>query len=177
MSALFLQVILFIRSYTLIVSVAVFGLLASCSAVLAEDETDNPIVGIWITEKLTEVSIQPCDDGYCGYISKVVLPQAIIDQYGDQLDQFDGTYLDSLNKDPSLRDRPLLGLQILTLNDQIGPVNFEGEVYNAEDGETYSGSFKLISANSAVVTGCVMFNLICSGEEWTRLPITVGEVR
>ena len=46
--------------------------------------------------------------------------------------------------------------------DERGP----GEVYNAEDGKTYSGSFTLAGANKADLKGCV--TIICKTKTWTR---------
>ena len=49
-----------------------------------------------------------------------------------------------------------------------GGDKWEGQVYNAEDGSIYSGSFTMNGANAAVLKGCVMGGLICKGQTWTR---------
>jgi uncharacterized protein (DUF2147 family) len=48
------------------------------------------------------------------------------------------------------------------------PEKWDGQVYNAEDGNTYSGSFTMTGANSAVLKGCIMGGLLCKGQTWTR---------
>jgi uncharacterized protein (DUF2147 family) len=48
------------------------------------------------------------------------------------------------------------------------PQSWEGDVYNAEDGKTYSGSFTLTGANTAQLKGCVLGGLICKAQTWTR---------
>ena len=48
------------------------------------------------------------------------------------------------------------------------PQKWEGYVYNAEDGKTYSGSFTLTGANTAELKGCVLGGLICKAQTWTR---------
>jgi uncharacterized protein (DUF2147 family) len=49
-----------------------------------------------------------------------------------------------------------------------GSDKWRGQVYNAEDGGTYTGSFMLTGANSAELKGCVMGGIICKGQTWTR---------
>jgi predicted aspartyl protease len=43
-----------------------------------------------------------------------------------------------------------------------------GDVYNAEDGKIYSGSFTMYGPNSAQLKGCVLAGLICKAQTWTR---------
>ena len=47
-----------------------------------------------------------------------------------------------------------------------GADKWSGQVYNAEDGKTYSGSFTLAGANKADLKGCVA--IICKSKGWTR---------
>jgi uncharacterized protein (DUF2147 family) len=47
-----------------------------------------------------------------------------------------------------------------------GANKWSGQVYNAEDGKTYRGSFTLSSANTADLQGCVA--IICKSKTWTR---------
>jgi uncharacterized protein (DUF2147 family) len=49
-----------------------------------------------------------------------------------------------------------------------GGDKWEGQVYNAEDGNVYSGSFTMSGSNTAQLKGCVMGGLICKGQTWTR---------
>jgi uncharacterized protein (DUF2147 family) len=44
---------------------------------------------------------------------------------------------------------------------------WQGQVYNAEDGGTYSGAFTMTGANSADLKGCVMA-VLCKSQTWTR---------
>jgi uncharacterized protein (DUF2147 family) len=50
-----------------------------------------------------------------------------------------------------------------------GPNVWSGDVYNTQDGRTYSGSFTLISDNAAALKGCVLGGLICKSQTWTRV--------
>ena len=49
-----------------------------------------------------------------------------------------------------------------------GGDTWEGQVYNAEDGGIYTGSFTMSGANAALLKGCVMGGLICKSQAWTR---------
>src|SRR5580704_1608103 len=47
------------------------------------------------------------------------------------------------------------------------PDQWSGNVYNASDGKTYSGSFTMTGPNTAELKGCVM-SVICKTQTWTR---------
>jgi len=127
------------------------------------------VVGTWFTKSQSEVTIEPCEEGYCGVLTKIVVPQFLRDRYGEDLRAMEGNYFDALNKDPALRRRPVLGLQILVLHTRSGENRLEGTIYNPEDGETYNGFMELIDENSIRLSGCILFNLICMGEDWVRV--------
>jgi uncharacterized protein (DUF2147 family) len=80
------------------------------------------------------------------------------------------SFTDYNNKDPLLRSRPMLGLQILTLRPGSKPGIYDGEIYNPQDGNTYSGYVEMLSLDQARLNGCVLFNVICRGEDWVRVP-------
>jgi uncharacterized protein (DUF2147 family) len=75
---------------------------------------------------------------------------------------------DKNNADASKQSRPLLGVQIvLGMKPSGTPNQWSGNVYNASDGKTYSGSFTLTGPNTAELKGCVM-SIICKSQTWTR---------
>jgi uncharacterized protein (DUF2147 family) len=77
--------------------------------------------------------------------------------------------LDKHNVDASKQGRPLLGIPIvLNMKPSGTPEKWDGQVYNAEDGNTYSGSFTMTGANTAQLKGCVLGGLICKAQTWTR---------
>ena len=72
--------------------------------------------------------------------------------------------------DASLRNRPMIGVQIVLGMKPSGTANkWSGQVYNAEDGKTYSGSLTLQDANTIKLEGCILGGLICKSESWTRV--------
>jgi uncharacterized protein (DUF2147 family) len=129
------------------------------------------IEGTWLTQKQSEITIAACDQGFCGYLSKIVVPEDIKQKYKDQLAEIGTNFTDQMNKDPALRNRPIQNLQILTLKPGDNPWKFEGEVYSPEDGNTYVGYIDVLGPDKIKLTGCGgPLNLICLGEEWSRVP-------
>jgi uncharacterized protein (DUF2147 family) len=76
---------------------------------------------------------------------------------------------DSNNPDASKRNRPTLGMPILIdMKKKAGTDSWEGQVYNAKDGQTYSASITPTDADHLEIKGCVM-GFLCGGETWTRV--------
>lgn len=133
----------------------------------------DPIEGTWQTLLLSEVTIARCPEGFCGTLSKIVVPEGTLSEAdaaaAAAMNPED--FFDQRNKDPALRNRPMLGLQILTLVPSDKPNLYDGEIYNPEDGNTYSGYLELVTADMVRLNGCVLFNVICRGEDWVRAPV------
>ncbi len=76
---------------------------------------------------------------------------------------------DSNNPDASKRNRPTLGMPILLdMKKKPGTESWEGQVYNAKDGRTYSSSITPLDADHLEIRGCVL-GFLCGGETWTRV--------
>ncbi len=76
---------------------------------------------------------------------------------------------DTNNPHPALRRRPTLGMPVLLHmkpGDERG--RWEGEVYNADDGNTYDASIALHGPDTLHVEGCAL-GFLCGGENWSRL--------
>jgi uncharacterized protein (DUF2147 family) len=77
--------------------------------------------------------------------------------------------LDANNPDVSKRSRPTLGMPILIdMKKKPGIDQWEGEVYNAKDGKTYSSTIKPIGPDRLEIQGCLL-GFLCGGETWTRV--------
>ena len=74
---------------------------------------------------------------------------------------------DKNNADASKQSRPLLGAPIVLGMKPSGSGQWSGDVYNASDGKTYSGSFALTGPNTADLKGCVL-SFLCKTQTWTR---------
>jgi uncharacterized protein (DUF2147 family) len=117
-------------------------------------------VGTWLTgDKKGKVKIVNCGGAICGTLVWLQEPN---DPETHQ------PKTDKHNADASKQGRPLLGIPIVLSMKPNGGEAWQGQVYNAEDGSTYSGSFTMTGANSAQLKGCVMGGLICKSQTWTR---------
>ena len=78
--------------------------------------------------------------------------------------------IDSKNPDPNLKSRPTLGMPIL-LGMALSKANkWDGEIYNSQDGHTYSANISLLDPNTLRVQGCFL-GFLCGGENWTRVEV------
>ena len=141
-------------SAAIVASTVAFALI-----MLAPARAADPF-GTWLTEdQKGKVRIVNCGGALCGTLIWIKEP---IDPETNR------PKLDKHNNDAGKQGRPLLGIPIVLGMHPAGENKWEGQVYNAEDGGTYSGSFTMTSANQAVLKGCVMGGLICKGQTWTR---------
>src|SRR5882724_2762760 len=75
---------------------------------------------------------------------------------------------DKNNPDVSKQNRPTLGMPILIdMRKTPGVDQWQGQVYNAKDGQFYSSTIKPIGSDQMEIQGCVL-GFLCGGETWTR---------
>src|SRR6266702_2670465 len=75
---------------------------------------------------------------------------------------------DKSNPDASKQSRPTLGMPILIdMKKEAGVDQWEGQVYNAKDGQFYSSTIKPVGTDQMEIQGCVL-GFLCGGETWTR---------
>lgn len=74
------------------------------------------------------------------------------------------------NPDVSKQSRPTLAMPILIdMKKKAGAVDtWEGQVYNAKDGQLYSSTIKPVGTDQLEIQGCVL-GFLCGGETWTRV--------
>ncbi len=76
---------------------------------------------------------------------------------------------DNNNPDVSKQNRPTLGMPILIdMKKKPGVDVWEGQVYNAKDGQFYSSTIKPVGPDHLEIQGCVL-GFLCGGETWTRV--------
>jgi uncharacterized protein (DUF2147 family) len=123
------------------------------SPALAGDPT-----GMWLSQDGdVKMKVARCGDAICSTIAWLKNPN----------DDKGKPKVDLNNADASKRSRPILGSAIILPMKADGADRWSGQVYNAEDGKTYSGSFALSGANKADLKGCVA--IICKTKSWTRI--------
>jgi len=131
------------------------------SSTFAEGEaraSDTPfpeesIVGEWWTEKKDgRITFTKHDDGtYMGILSWGIRQRK---------DQF--------NKDPKLRDRPVIGIVLMWHLVYKDGEYEDGYVYNPEDGGTYRMKAWMMSRDSLKVRGYLGISLFGQTQTWTR---------
>jgi uncharacterized protein (DUF2147 family) len=109
--------------------------------------------GEWRTANgLANVRIDDCDGILWGVISWEKEPGG----------------LDSNNPNPAERNRPTLGLRILQSMKPSRSGQWQGEVYNPENGKNYDARISLEAPDVLKIEGCVL-GFLCGGENWTRV--------
>jgi uncharacterized protein (DUF2147 family) len=117
--------------------------------------------GTWLTETGTSrIRIADCGGALCGVVVWMKEP---IDPETQK------PRLDKFNADAARRGRPLMGVTIVIGMKPSGANQWSGEVYNAEDGKTYTGHITMQSASALKLEGCALAGLICKGQTWTRV--------
>lgn len=127
------------------------------------------VEGTWVTPDKAEMTIAECHEGYCGTLSKIVISDEQVAAYGARAADIKVEDLtDTFNENPTLKGRPMLGLQILSLRATDNPWHFEGQIYNPQDGKTYAGFMEVTGADSVVLKGCALY-VLCQEQTWTRV--------
>jgi len=76
---------------------------------------------------------------------------------------------DTNNPDAVKKTRPTLGMPILIdMKKKAGADQWEGQVYNAKDGQLYSSTITPAGSDQLEIKGCVL-GFLCGGETWTRV--------
>jgi uncharacterized protein (DUF2147 family) len=113
--------------------------------------------GMWLSQDGdVKMKVARCGDAICSTIAWLKNPN----------DEKAKPKVDLNNADASKRSRPIMGSAIILPMKADGADKWSGQVYNAEDGKTYGGSFSLSGANKADLKGCVA--IICKTKTWTR---------
>lgn len=76
---------------------------------------------------------------------------------------------DQNNPDVSKKNRPTLGMAtLINMKKVAGAEQWEGQVYNAKDGQMYSATITPVGTDQLEIKGCVL-GFLCGGETWTRV--------
>jgi uncharacterized protein (DUF2147 family) len=76
---------------------------------------------------------------------------------------------DKNNPDAAKQSRPTLGMPILIdMKKNSTGDQWEGQVYNAKDGQLYKSTIRVAGPDQLEIQGCVL-GFLCGGETWTRV--------
>jgi uncharacterized protein (DUF2147 family) len=139
---------------TLLAAAAIL-LLAGAESARAADPLGN-----WLTQTGgSRIRIADCGGALCGTI--VWLKEPTDPDTGKPK-------TDKNNSDATKRSRPLIGVQIVLGMKPSGAGKWAGQVYNAEDGKTYSGNLTFTGGDSLQLQGCALGGLVCKAQTWTK---------
>jgi len=139
-------------------------LVGTFSATALADAAGNKIHGLWVDNKDPDrqkfaVMVEDCGSKVCGSLYWLKKP----------LSSSGLPKRDKHNPKDTLRDRPLCGLQILT---GFQPANEalwqDGEIYNPDDGLTFSSTMRLSPEGTLKIRGYVGISLFGKTLEWVR---------
>ena len=134
------------------------ALMLAATSAIAQSSTP---VGVWLHDnKRIEIEITPCGQSLCG---KLVWFKRPNDAQGSPL-------VDLQNPDPALRTRQLLGLTVLDGLHRTGENTWEGgNIYNPDDGITYTASMSMQDDGSLQVRAYVLMPMLGKTFIWTRM--------
>ena len=114
----------------------------------------SPITGRWVTQsKDGVVEVYPCGESICGKLSKfLVSPPA------------GPGAKDINNPDKALRNRTILGMNVLTGFKAAGD-EWKGQIYDPKSGKTYRSIVYKGKSGNLVVKGCI--GPFCQAQTWT----------
>jgi uncharacterized protein (DUF2147 family) len=139
-----------------LLAAAALFVLAGSGAALAADPS-----GTWLTQSGdSRIKLSDCGGAVCGTLIWMKEPN----------DAATGKpKTDKKNSDEAKRNRPLIGVPIVLNMKPAGTGKWTGQVYNAEDGKTYSGNLTFPGGDSLQLQGCALGGMICKSQTWTKV--------
>ncbi len=139
---------------------------AAIGAAWAANSDD--ILGFWYNEEHDGIiEIYKCAGKYCGRVVWAKEPDYPED---DKMGRAGQRRVDDKNPDPHLRNRPIVGLKMMSGFIFYGENKWSGgSVYDPKNGKTYSGALTLILPNKLHLRGYVLFSFLGRTTTWTRV--------
>ena len=123
-------------------------------------EETNPVFGVWLTDGgKSKTHVSKCDEGLC---SEIIWLEESLNSEGAPL-------TDDINPNPDEKGRPIIGIKILDNLIQTERYEWEGQIYNPEDGNTYLAYVTLIKPDVLRVKGCLSMGWPCRSKFWRKL--------
>ena len=122
------------------------------------------ILGVWKTDRgESQVEIFMCGNKFCGKIIWLRNPMRI----GNE--EIKAPIFDRKNPEPSLRSRPVLGLQILKGFTAEGEnIWGDGTCYDPKSGNTYKGKIHMTEPDKLILRGYILIPFFGRNSVWTR---------
>ena len=146
--------------------VALFCTLASTASA-----QQGSVMGTWLTvSKVAQVRIGPCPDAangpICGFVVGLINPKG-----PDGVVVAPEVANDFRNENPALRSRKVIGMPLIWgFKKTADPNTFEGgQIYNGENGKTYSANINLQPDGTLRLRGYVGSPMFGETQVWTRV--------
>jgi uncharacterized protein (DUF2147 family) len=136
---------------------AMVTLAVTMSAMTASARADGA-TGTWrMTNGKVTVRVSQCGAGLCANV--VALKKPYYDDGSPKIDKY--------NPNKALRSRKVIGLSLLKSMKPTGDNQWAGEIYNPDDGRTYSATMTL-EGNHFKLRGCVV-GFLCKTQNFVRV--------
>jgi uncharacterized protein (DUF2147 family) len=133
-------------------------LTALLGAPSAKAQAGGDVSGTWLTQAGdAKIRVSKCGGGICGVVVWLKVP--INPATGKP-------QVDDKNPNPSLARRPMIGLPLFSAMQPSGSNRWSGQIYNADDGNSYASNISVSGPDTLNVEGCV--GVLCGSETWTR---------
>jgi uncharacterized protein (DUF2147 family) len=131
--------------------ISIAAILLAATSSHASGQSD--VIGSWMTVgNSSHVEIYPCGEKLCGKVAWLKNPNYIHAEDGP----VGTTKVDRKNPDPNLRNRPILGLQVIEGLTAVNGGSWEkGKCYDPESGNTYKCRMHLASPEKLEMRGYV----------------------
>ena len=118
-------------------------------------------LGVWATdEEKSHIEIYECGDQLCGRIIWLKEP----------LNEDGAEKLDINNEDPAMRERPIVGLELMTGFVERGERKWgDGRIYDPENGKLYQCKMELKDPDTLKVRGFIGIPILGRTQIWTRV--------
>ena len=126
---------------------------------IISDKSANLFEGYWQTSQ-SIVHVKECNEELCAFIEEIT-----IESIDDPMQ-----ILDSNNRNKSLRQRPMIGINLLqdfSYPNQNIKILRNGKIYDPGRGRVFKSNLYILDNGNLKVEGC--FIRICGHEEWSRL--------
>ncbi|HTZ17890.1 MAG TPA: DUF2147 domain-containing protein [Dissulfurispiraceae bacterium] len=145
--------------------VSVYLLLFWVAAVYATE--GDIILGTWDNEeKDAKIEIFKCAEKYCG---RIVWTGKPVYEVHEDAARAGMPRVDDKNPNPAFRDRPIVGLQIMSGFEYAGKYQWSGgTLYDPKSGNTYRGRMILVAGDRLDLRGYVIFSFFGRTSVWTR---------
>jgi len=129
------------------------GSLIAVAAGMAKAQSADDAFGVWRhPDNGSNVEMYKCGDGLCAKIVRTT----------------DGQKKDEKNPDTAKRNRPIIGLQIMTGAKKVTANQWKGALYNRECGGTYTGTLTVKTKDTIDLQGCTAA-IFGKTVTWTRV--------